>query len=172
VGWKTRWSKRRPEHMPAPADPAQPTSEAAPSRWRGLDVSAILVVPGFLFVPWLLLIILLIRDQQPGVICITPMFWLLGAVVGLGIPQFSRSRTSAALRREAFIAGSLLGFLFGTTYLISALVVFAPDPATRSFALLSGVGLLVFGMGGCGLLAGWVAGRAARRLGLNDDRSG
>jgi hypothetical protein len=88
----------------------------------------------------------------------------------VGIPQFSRSRTSAALRREAFIAGGLLGFLFGMTYLISALVAFEPDPATRNFALLSGVGLIVFGMGSCALLAGWVAGLAVRRLGLDEDR--
>jgi hypothetical protein len=124
VRWKTRWSKLRPEHMPAPADSAQPTSGAAPSRWQELDVPAIFAAPGLLFIPWLLLIILLIRDRQPGVICITPMFWLLGAVVGLGIPQFSRSRRRAALRREAFLAGGLLGFLFGATFLISAWFVF------------------------------------------------
>jgi hypothetical protein len=156
--------------MSSPTGPSQPTSKTAFLRWRGLDVPAILAAPGLLFVPWLLLIILLIRDQQPGVICFTPMFWLLGAVVGRGIPQFSRSRTSAALRREAFIAGGLLGFLFGTTYLISALVVFEPDLATRNFALLSGAGLIIFGIGSCALLAGWVAGRAVRRLGLDDDR--
>jgi hypothetical protein len=145
-------------------------SETAPSRWRELDVPAIFAAPGMLFVPWLMLIILLIRGQQPGVICFTPMFWLLGAVVGLAIPQFSSSQTLTALRREAFIAGGLLGFLFGITYLISALIVFEPDPATRNFALLSGVGLIVFGMGSCALLARWIAGRAARRLGLDDDR--
>ena len=170
MGWKTRWLKRRPERVSTPSDPSQSASEKARLGWRGLDVPAILAAPGMLFVPWLLLIIFLIRDRQPGVICFTPFFWLLGPVVGLGIPQFSRSRTSIALRREAFIAGGLLGFLFGATYLISALVAFEPDPATRNFALLSGAGLIVFGMGSCALLAGLVARLAIRRLGLDDEK--
>lgn len=138
-------------------------SEKARLGWRELDVPAILIAPGMLFVPWLLLVIFLIRDQQPGIICFTPFFWLLGPVVGLGIPQFSRSRTSAALRREASIAGGLLGFLFGVAYLVSALVAFEPDPASRNFALLSGAGLIISGMGSCALLAGWVAKLATRR---------
>jgi hypothetical protein len=122
-----------------------------------------------LFVPWLLLIIFLIRDRQPGVICFTPFYWLLGPVVGVGVPQFSRSRTKVALRREAFLSGGLLGFLLGATYLISLLVAFEPDPATRNFALLSGLVLIIFGMGSCALLAGGVAWLAVRRLGLDDD---
>jgi small-conductance mechanosensitive channel len=155
--------------MSSPSGPSQPNSKTGPQPWRGLDVPAILAVPGMLFAPWLLLILLLIRDQQPGVICFTPFFWLLGPVIGLGLPQFSRSQTRRALRREAFLAGGLLGFLFGVTYLIGALTVFEPGPATRSFALLSGAGLLVFGMVSCALLAGWVAGQAIRRLGLDDE---
>jgi hypothetical protein len=123
-----------------------------------------------LFIPWLLFIIFLIRDRQPGVICFTPFFWLLGPVVGVGVPQFSRSRTKEALRREAFLSGGLLGFLLGATYLVSTLVVFESDPATRNFALLSGLVLIVFGMGSCALLAGWVAGLAIRRLGLGNDK--
>jgi hypothetical protein len=123
-----------------------------------------------LFIPWLLLIIFLIRDRQPGVLCFTPFFWLLGPVVGVGTPQFSRSRTKVALRREAFLSGGLLGFLLGATYLVSTLVVFEPDPATRNFALLSGLVLIVFGMGTCALLAGGVAGLALRRRKSDDDK--
>jgi hypothetical protein len=155
--------------MPAPADPAQLTSETAPSRWRELDVPAIFAAPGMLFVPWLLLIILLIRGQQPGVICFTPMFWLLGTVIGLGMPQFSRSRRRAALRREAFLAGGVWGFLTGTASLVSGLAVFGPDPAARTFAVLFGAGLIIFGTGICALLADWVAERAFRHLGLDED---
>ncbi len=155
--------------MSSPAGPSRPKGKTGILRWRGLDVPAILAAAGILFVPWLLLIILLIRDRQPGVICFTPIFWLLGPVIGVGMPQFSRSQTRSALRQEAFLAGGLLGVLFGATYLINALVVFEPEPATRSFALLSGAGLIVFGAGSCALLAGWVAGRAVRRLGLDDD---
>ena len=88
----------------------------------------------------------------------------------MGIPQFSRSRTKEALRREAFLSGGLLGFLLGATYLVSTLVVFESDPATCNFALLSGLVLIVFGMGSCALLAGWVAGLVIRRLGLGNDK--
>ena len=170
MGWKVRWSKRHPDPVPAPAGPSQSTSEAAFLRWRGLDVPAILAVPGMLFIPWLLLILLLIHDHLPGVICLTPAFWLLGPVIGLGMPQFSRSRTRVALRREAFIAGGVWGILTGTAFLISGLVAFGPDPATRNFALFFGAGLIVFGAGGCARLAGWTAGRAVRHLGLDDTR--
>jgi hypothetical protein len=133
-------------------------------------VPAILAAPGMLFIPWLLFIIFLIRDQQPGDICFTPFYWLLGLVVGLGTPQFSRSRTKVALRREAFLSGGLLGFLLGATYLVSAFVIYEPDPATRNFALLSGLVLIVFGMGTCALFAGGVAWLALRRFGPDDDR--
>jgi hypothetical protein len=122
-----------------------------------------------LFIPWLLLILLLIHDHLPGVICLTPAFWLLGPVIGLGMPQFSHSQTSTALRWEAFIAGGVWGILTGAASLISGLVAFGPDPAARNFTLLFGAGLIVFGAGGCALLAGWTAGRVVRHLGLEDD---
>jgi hypothetical protein len=153
----------------SPVDPSQLAIKKAPSGWRELDVPAIFAAPGMLFVPWLLLIIFLIRDRQPGVICLTPFFWLLGPVVGVGTPQFSRSRTRTALLLEAFLAGGLLGFLLGATYLVSVLVAFATDPATRNFALISGLVLIVAGMVSCALLAGGVAALALRRLKLDDD---
>lgn len=51
--------------MSSPTDPLPPTSEKARLGWREMDVPAILITPGMLFVPWLLLVIFLIRDQQP-----------------------------------------------------------------------------------------------------------
>jgi hypothetical protein len=51
-------------------------------------------------------------QEQPGVICLTPMAWLLALPAGWNYAVFSRG----APGRQPFLAGALLGTLLGLLY--------------------------------------------------------
>ncbi|HEX2981556.1 MAG TPA: hypothetical protein VHO48_14915 [Anaerolineaceae bacterium] len=61
----------------------------------------------------------------PGVICITPLSWLMGINVGQRSVQFSRNLDTIRKLKEAAIGGVLLGAFNG---LLAALVVALASP--------------------------------------------
>ncbi len=113
-----------------------------------LDWRVIIKAPLQWFVWWLLLVLLVTWRGYPGVICATPMTWLLALPVGLGVAWGSASPQPAQRRREAALAGALLGLLQAVLFGVLVLVQFEILPGERwgaavMIAAVVGVGLPV-----------------------------
>ena len=89
----------------------QPSSEK-------LDYRKIIEVPLRQFVPWLAMVLLVTFAGYPGVVCVTPMAWLLALPVGNICVARSRSEQSPRRLLEAALAGGVLGFLHGILFLV------------------------------------------------------
>ena len=91
---------------------------------------------------WLLIrgaaVLLVTYQKQPGVVCLTPMAWLLAIPAGWNYVVFSRGKPG----RQPFVAGAILGALLGLLYGL----------LQSSYRLPSGLvgpgyGLAVYGVG-------------------------
>jgi hypothetical protein len=83
-----------------------------------LDFRTILEVPLRQFVPWLAMVVLVWLAGYPGVVCVTPMAWLIALRVGNICVARSRSERSSQRLWEAAFAGGILGLLQGILFLI------------------------------------------------------
>jgi len=103
-----------------------------------LDVRVILETPLRQFVPWLAIVLLVTFAGQPGVVCITPMAWLIALRVGNICVARSRSHLSSRRLTEAALAGGLFGFLQGVLFgFISPLMgPIQADEWTRAIVLI------------------------------------
>ena len=126
--------------------------------WFGLDIEVMfqaLFLPVFL---WFFVVILVSLDGYPGVICMTPLAWLLGLSVGNRCMAQSRSTGTRPLV-EAVIAGAVLGLLEGVAVILSSLITSAIPPQDRTAVALAGGVLGVLGIvisGGMAALSGWL----------------
>lgn len=84
---------------------------------RGLDWSAIGTAAGRPFVMWAAAVILVAMiGRQPGIVCVTPMAWLMATWVGGYCVSRSRSPQRQARLIEAALAGGLFGLLLGLLF--------------------------------------------------------
>ena len=87
-----------------------------PPSIRALDLRVILETPLRQFVPWLAMVLLVLWAGYPGVICVTPMAWLMALRVGNLCVTRSRSALSSHRLTEAALAGGIFGFLPGLLF--------------------------------------------------------
>jgi hypothetical protein len=131
-----------------------------------LDLRAISTA---LFLPllyWTGGVVMISLFGYPGVVCMTPLAWLLALPVGLRVARESESPRSRAVL-EAVIAGGLLGLWQGL--LFAAAMTAAPllpgggsaEELPSSLLVSGAAGLL--GMPVTGLLAGGIAWMARKR---------
>lgn len=80
--------------------------------WRAIGVGA---APVAWFVAMALLATL---GGYPGVICVTPMAWLIGLAAGQRVAMGSRSAPGRRVLVEAAIAGALVGAIEGLLFVI------------------------------------------------------
>ena len=134
-----------------------------PSSPNGLDIRVILETPVRQFVPWLLMVFLVSGAGYPGVVCVTPMAWLIALRVGNLVVARSRSDSSSRRLTEAALAGAVLGLLQGVLFaaIISFLEPISADDRSRSMILT----LIMIAMG---LVAG--AGLSFFTAYLNEQR--
>ncbi len=85
---------------------------------KRLDVRVIIETALRQFVPWLAMVGLVALAGYPGVICVTPMAWLIALRVGNLCVARSTSQNSSQRLWEAALAGGLLGFLQGILFLV------------------------------------------------------
>lgn len=119
----------------------------------GLDRRTILVTPLLQSAPWFASVVIVTLAGYPGVVCVTPMAWLLALRVGLICMRNSRSPSVRQRLREAALAGALLGVIQGVLF-AGVLFWFLPLQAsevTRSL-ILAGA-LLVIGAAACAALS-------------------
>jgi hypothetical protein len=83
-----------------------------------LDLQTIFAVPLRQFVPWLVIVLIVVAAGYPGVVCVTPMAWLLALRVGNLCASRSKSSQSSRRLIEAALAGGFLGFLQGMLFLV------------------------------------------------------
>ncbi|HEU0293848.1 MAG TPA: hypothetical protein VFR47_13995 [Anaerolineales bacterium] len=108
-----------------------------PSSTNGLDFRVVLETPVRQFIGWLAIVLLVAWAGYPGVVCVTPMAWLIALRVGNLVAARSRSESSSRRLTEAALAGAVLGLLQGILFavLISQLEPINPDERSRSIIL-------------------------------------
>ena len=104
-----------------------------------LDFRTVLEVPLRQFVLWLAMVLLVTIAGYPGVVCVTPIAWLLALRVGNICAARSRSEQSSSRLIEAALAGGFLGLLQGILFLV--IIQFAgpiqADEMTGTIILMS-----------------------------------
>jgi hypothetical protein len=83
-----------------------------------LDFRTAFAVPFGQFMPWLVAVAFITYFGYPGVICITPMAWLIALQVGNQVVYRSRSTERAKRQIEAGLAGGVLGLLQGILFAV------------------------------------------------------
>lgn len=125
-----------------------------PAFLRSLSMWAILWMGTVLFIAY---------QGQPGIICMTPMAWLLAVPAGLNYVAFAEGKPG----RSPFLAGALvgatLGLLFGLLAWGLGVYLMPPDPAETGKLSMVQIGLIFTGVGMvvAALLSGMMAHRAA-----------
>lgn len=99
-----------------------------------LDFRLILETAFRQFVPWLGGVLLVTWAGYPGVVCITPMAWLIALQVGNVCATKSKSSMSSNRLFEAALAGGLLGLLQGILF-VPAMGAIRPDEEANMGAL-------------------------------------
>jgi len=85
---------------------------------KNLDLRTVVQVPLRQFILWLAMVLVVTVAGYPGVICVTPMAWLLALRVGNVCVARSRSEQSSRRLLEAALAGGILGLLEGLLFLV------------------------------------------------------
>lgn len=114
-----------------------------------LDVRLILETAIRQFIPWLGVVLLVAWAGYPGVVCVTPMAWLIALQVGNVCAARSKSEKSSSRLWEAALAGSLLGLLQGILFMVVVPAMGAVRPEEEA-----NLGLVTAIMLGMGVFAG------------------
>lgn len=107
-----------------------------------------------LFAVWLVMVLITTWAGYPGVVCVTPMAWLLALSVGTRCASISPSPLPNRRILEAAAAGGLLGLLQGILFIVitSFMSQIAPDERISSIAIS-----LIILLGGMLVAAGLAA---------------
>ncbi len=89
-----------------------------PLKSQGIDLRAVIEIPLRQFIWWLVMVLLASFSGYPGVVCVTPMAWLIALRVGVLCVLRSRSESSSQRLLEAALAGGLLGLLQGILFTV------------------------------------------------------
>jgi hypothetical protein len=110
------------------------------------DIRVILEIPLRQFAPWLAAVLLVTLAGYPGVVCVTPVAWLIALRVGLVCAIQSRSVKSARRVQEAALAGGWFGFLQGVLFWVIVPRLGEVKANEQTSALILSIAMLVVGM--------------------------
>jgi len=111
-----------------------------------LDFKAIVNAIWLPFVIWLMAVIAVaFGGRQPGVVCATPMAWLLALWVGLRCAARSGSAQRSSRLNEAALAGAVFGLLQGILFTLIAPFMGSIQPGERQKAMLISVIMILLG---------------------------
>ena len=102
---------------------------------------------------WTAAVILVTLMGAPGVICITPMAWLLAIPAGQKVVNGSRSQKDSHKIGQAAAAGAFLGMYQGILFLLIGLLLAPGGPPVQEGMLMYGLTIGVAGLFICGGLA-------------------
>jgi hypothetical protein len=123
----------KPDLSPAPAT-------------DGLDLRRVLLSPLRLFAVWLAIVLLVTWVGQPGIVCVTPLAWLIAAWVGIDVATHSKSTEPGRRLVEAGLAGAWFGFLEGILFWVIAPRMGPIQAGEQASAAAIGVLMVVLGM--------------------------
>jgi len=139
----------------------------SPSSLKNLDLRVILETPLRQFILWVTMVLLVSLAGYPGVVCVTPMAWLLALRVGNLCVARSKSGRSSQRLLEAALAGGFLGFLQGILFLVIVPFMgpYQSDEITKTI-ILTLIMLLVGIFAGAGLsfLTAYLNEQRAKRI--------
>jgi len=119
---------------------------------HGLDLRAILLVALQQFAPWLVSVLIVTWAGYPGVVCVTPLAWLLALRVGLGCVARSKSVEARRRLQEAALAGGVFGLLQGLLFLFIVPRMGPVQPSEQASATAIALAMMLFGiLAGAGL---------------------
>jgi NhaP-type Na+/H+ or K+/H+ antiporter len=107
---------------------------------NSLDLRNAIETPLRQFAPWLVMVLLITWAGYPGVVCVTPMAWLIALRAGILCVLRSRSEQSSKRLTEAAIAGAVLGLLQGILF---AIIISRLQPISASDQAKSNVLTLI-----------------------------
>ena len=121
------------------------TSSSSPTP-SGLDLRVVFETPLRQFAWWLVAVLLVTVAGYPGVVCVTPMAWLIALRIGNLVALRSLSDLSSQRLTEAALAGGLLGLLQGILFgvITPFMGPIQADEWTRTVLLI--IGMLIVGM--------------------------
>jgi hypothetical protein len=120
-----------------------------PKPASALDFRSILDAALRLFFPWLAAVLLLSWAGYPGVICVTPIAWVLALAAGVRIATRSRSPGKTQRLVEAALAGVLIGLLQGLLFILVVPRLGPIEANEQAFAMWISLGMLCGGVAGC-----------------------
>jgi hypothetical protein len=117
-----------------------------------LDLRAIIETPLRQFAPWLASVLIVTWAGYPGVVCVTPMAWLIALRVGNVCVEKSGSEASPTRLTEAALAGGILGLLQGILFAV-IVPMMGPlrDDEISRMTVLTAILLVVGVLAGAGL---------------------
>ncbi len=128
---------------------SSPPSSFPPKR---LDLRVIFETPLRQFAPWLVSVLIVTWAGYPGVVCITPVAWVIALRVGIMCVTRSISEESSRRLLEAALAGALFGLLQGILFMVIVPFMGPIKPSEEANAILLTLILIVGGIfAGAGL---------------------
>jgi len=129
-----------------------------------LDFSAMLRAALPPFIVWAAAVLFVtFAGRQPGVVCVTPVAWLMACWVGMSCVARSRSDRKSALLTEAALAGGVFGLLQGVLFVVIAPYMGEIKPEERQKMILLSAAMIVIGTAVSAFLSVAVGAAQARR---------
>ena len=139
-------------HAPTAGQSFSNMTSSPPASPNGLNLRIILETPLRQFVPWLVAVLLITWVGYPGVVCVTPLAWLIALRVGILCVSRSRSAQPSQRLQEAALAGAWFGLLQGLLFWVIAPRMGPVQPNEQTSAMLLIAAMIVTGMlAGAGL---------------------
>jgi hypothetical protein len=127
-------------------------SSEIPHQSGKLDLRTIAEVALRQFAWWLIMVLIVTFAGYPGVVCVTPMAWLVALRVGNQVAWRSKSGLRSQRLTESALAGGFFGFLQGVLFgvIVPFMGPLRPDELANSILLI--LFMLVVGtLAGAGL---------------------
>jgi hypothetical protein len=125
-----------------------------------LDLRAIFRTLALPVIFWVAAVLVITIFQFPGVVCVTPVGWLLAVPVGRDVVSHTRSTELHTRKLEAGIAGGLLGFFQGGLFMLVILFGMELFPKERFPMIVLGSAVLLVGILVCAVLSSIFAGNS------------
>lgn len=111
-----------------------------------LDLKAIVSAIWLPFIVWAAAVFgVAFGARQPGVVCATPVAWLMALWVGLRSVAYSRSAQKSSRLTEAALAGGVFGLLQGVLFLVVMPLMGSIQPEERQKAMVISVVMIMLG---------------------------
>jgi hypothetical protein len=113
---------------------------------RSFDIGAVFKAVWAPFVAWAVAVCTVaFGGHQPGVVCATPMAWLMALWVGLRCAAYTRTGAKSGRLTEAALSGSIFGLLQGVLFIVVVPFMGPIKPEEQQKAFVLSAVMLVVG---------------------------